>query len=81
MTDFGLFCVSSHRQGEPSFYSARERGTVHVLAADEGPKLYVYRLPPGSSARDFRTWMKAAWSAGGRDARVTGRWPSYTVET
>lgn len=71
-----LYHIKTSRAGEPGYYAIRERGTVDVW---HDSKRYVYRASL-IELRDFKANILSAF--GTRcEAKISGAWPSYTVET
>ena len=67
------------RAGEAGYYSERERGTIDVW---HDSQRWVYRRPVGASVREVRAAILAAFEQdSGSPMRISGRFPSYTVES
>jgi len=64
--------IITYRAGAPGYNDAHRRATVDVW---HDQKRYVYRSAPPDAARAF---ISHAWQQ--EHIKITGRYPSYTVE-
>lgn len=81
--DLATYHVATYRAGESGDY--RDLRPDHWEARNDS-KRYVYERPrydgrPLYGAREARAFIAAAWGAQGATVRISGRWPSYEVET
>ena len=69
--------VKTYRAGEAGYYATRTRGTVDIW---HDSRRYVYLKP--NDIKQFKREAVTAWEDGGRcTARISGAYPSYTIET
>ena len=66
-----MISVNVHRAGQPGYIVDRQRGTVDVW---HDQKRYVYRR---ATARAARAFIRRGWD----NVIITGRYPSYTLES
>ena len=71
--------IATHRAGSFGYYAERQRGTIDVWSDS---KRYVYRKPnPDVPVLMVKHDILAAFEANGTPHRITGRFPSYTIES
>jgi|TARA_R110000822_G_scaffold9542_3_gene36849 hypothetical protein len=63
--------IITYRAGQPGYIDAHQRGTVDIW---HDQKRYVYRSATAKQARAF-IWRR--WG----NITITGRYPSYTLES
>ena len=64
--------IITYRAGQPGYIVDRQRGTVDIW---HDQKRYVYKSASPGAARAF---IEHAWQQ--ECIKITGRYPSYTVE-
>ncbi len=78
MTDFALHRATTVRAGEAGYSDPLPRGHAEVT---HDQKRYIYNLRGIRRPAEFRAWVRRTWiDASSNDRRLTGRYPSYTVE-
>ena len=72
--------VATHRAGTSGYYADRQRGTIDVW---HDSKRYIYRKPNRDiTARDIKRDIVSAFESDGRcTMRISGRFPSYKIES
>lgn len=72
--------VATHRAGTSGYYAQRQRGTIDVW---HDSKRYIYKKPNRDvPARMVKSDILAAFESDGRCMmRISGRFPSYTIES
>lgn len=70
--------IKTYRAGESGYYDERERGTVDVW---HDSKRYVY-AKPYQGIKAFKCELLYAFGIASRcNAKITGSYPSYTIDT
>lgn len=79
-TDIGYYHIATHKAGEIGYNVPRERGTLDVWYDN---KRWVYDQPTkdGYSVRQIKSAIVSAWEDIGTPMKISGTWPSYTVES
>ena len=80
MDNYLFIHVATHRAGTSGYYAERARGTIDVW---HDSKRYVYKRPnPDVPVRMVKADILAAFESDGRcTMRISGRYPSYTIES
>jgi hypothetical protein len=73
-----LNCIAHSRAGSANYYAAHQRGTIDIW---HDSQRWVYRHGP-TKLRAFKLDIIGAFSNPrcGEDVRISGRYPSYTVD-
>lgn len=77
--NIGEYHIAHHRAGDSQYYVDRIRGTIDVW---HDSQRWIYEQPQYWTRKAVKNAIVAAFENNGQvTARVTGRWPSYNVET
>lgn len=79
-TTYLFIHVATHRAGSSGYYADRKRGTIDVW---HDSKRYIYRKPDADvPTRMVKREILAAFESDGRcTMRISGRFPSYRIES
>lgn len=78
MNDLSLYFLKSYRAGENGYYGNRHPGTIDVWSDN---KRYVYAKIPKDRKGMKISIIKAFSNNGKNTVKISGRYPSYQVET
>lgn len=77
--DYLFIHCATHRAGTNGYTAARQRGTIDVW---HDQKRYIYRKPDVDvPTKMVKKDILAAFEAFGTCCKISGRFPSYTIET
>jgi len=78
MNTLRLYFIEQFRNGESGYYAPHRRGTLDVWHDN---RRYIYDQP-GRDKKRIKSQILVAFSNDGRTTvRISGRWPSYHIDT
>ena len=78
---YAFIHVATYSAGTNGYYAPRKRGTIDVWHESDG-KRYVYKKPdPEIPALIVKHEILNAWDSQGQGHRMTGKFPTYKIES